>query len=80
MDLIAYSYSDLYLLMPMATSSDDTSPAIPDDDSGITLRDVLIHIQHHTDRIDKKIDGVAQDLKDFHEEFREFAKGVDDYA
>lgn len=60
----------------MATT-DNASPAIPDDPNEITLRDVLLHMQHHADRLDGRIDKLEKEVASFRQEFREFAKGVD---
>ena len=48
------------------------------DDSEITLKTVMEHISKMKYDLEKKIDGVASDLKEFRGEFRDFAKGVDD--
>lgn len=59
-----------------------TPPQIPKDDKEITLRLVLSHIQYHAIRLDQKIDlevgSVKKELKDFRQDFNEFAHGVDD--
>ncbi|MBU0457956.1 hypothetical protein KJ652_05305 [Patescibacteria group bacterium] len=53
-------------------------PPIPQDDNDITNRVLLSHMQHHVLRLDNKIDAIGKDLKEFRNEFKIFAHGVDE--